>query len=491
MAIPARRLSTLPLPASISAIQIVQTAAKPNVTVNELTDLCLKDPGLGARVLAYVNSTGFGLNRRVTGVQHAVALLGIRGTRNLALAMCVADMAPKSPAGDALLTVCFRRGVTAKLLAEKLGRGNVDDYLALGLLLDVGLLVKARNDAEACAEVARSPAQTRITLERAAGQEDHAKLGARLARSWQLGEEIANAIEQHHNRTPQAASQLAAAAWLTEAIAAVFESGEAAKSRSSAIEAALTVDVPATTVDDILRSAPQALTNAARHFGRDLGPQASIDALLRDTNEALIDLNRNYADVVAKLEALLLEKDQLAAALKQADEKLSTLALTDELTGLPNHRAFREALIRDLARADRASTAVAVIVLEVDLFAQLKQTQGLSAGDSVLYAIAEVVHRAVRTSDVPARVGNEKFALILPNTNVQGAMVVAERARALLSAYSFTGSHGEFQVTASLGIAVTSGPGCRGREDALIAAADGGLEMAKQAGRNRFMVGSL
>jgi len=483
-------MSTLPLPAAISAIQIVQTAAKPSVTVNELTDLCQKDPALGARVLAYVNSTGFGLNRRVTGVQHAVALLGIRGTRNLALAMCVADMAPKSPAGDCLLTVCFRRGVTAKLLAEKLGRGNIDDYFALGILLDVGLLVKARNDAEACAEVARSPARTRITLERAAGQEDHAKLGARLARSWQLGEEIANAIEQHHDRVAPS-SQLGAAAWLTETMAAVFESGEASKSRSQAIEAAVSIKVPANTVDEILRGAPQSLSSAARHFGRDLGPQVSIDVLLRDTNEALIDLNRNYADVVSKLEALLKEKEQLAAALKHADERLSTLALTDELTGLPNHRAFREALIRDLARADRASTAVALIVLEVDLFAQLRETHGHSAGDSVLYAIAEVVQRAVRTSDVPARVGGEQFALILPNTNVQGAMVVAERARALLAAYTFTGSHGVFQVTASLGIAMTSGPGCRGREDALIAAADSGLEMAKQAGRNRFMVGSL
>jgi diguanylate cyclase (GGDEF)-like protein len=490
MPTPARRLSTLPLPATISAIQIVQAAAKPSVTVNELTELCQKDPGLGSRVLAYVNSSGFGLNRRVTGIQHAVALLGIRGTRNLALAMCVVDMAPKGPAGDDLLTVCLRRGVTAKLLAEKLGRTNLDDYFALGLLLDVGLLVKARDNVDACAEVARSPAQTRITLERAAGQEDHAKLGARLARSWQLGEELSNAILQHHDRPPPS-SQLGSAAWLTESMAAVFESGEAAKSRSLAIEAAVLINLPPDTVDEILRSAPQALTNAARHFGRELGPQVGIDVLLRDTNEALLDLNRSYADVMRKLEALLKEKDELATALKHADEKLSTLALTDELTGLPNHRAFREALIRDLARADRAGTAVAVIVLEVDLLAQLKQTHGPGAADIVLYAIAAVVQRSLRTTDVPARVGSEKFALILPSTNVQGAMVVAERTRALLAAYDFTDPNGAFQVTASLGIAVTTGPGCRGREDALMAAADSGLEMAKQAGRNRFMVGSL
>ena len=81
--------------------------------------------------------------------------------------------------------------------------------------------------------------------------------------------------------------------------------------------------------------------------------------------------------------------------------------------------------------------------------------------------------------------------MILLNTNLQGAMVVAERARSQIAARAFQGVNGEFFVTASLGLAITMGPGCRGREDALMTAAESGLTMAKQAGRNRFMVGSL
>jgi GGDEF domain-containing protein len=69
-------------------------------------------------------------------------------------------------------------------------------------------------------------------------------------------------------------------------------------------------------------------------------------------------------------------------------------------------------------------------------------------------------------------------------------MVVAERARTQVAARQFHGQ-GEFRVSVSLGLAVTTGPGCRGREDALMAAAESGLAMAKQAGRNRFGVGSL
>jgi two-component system, cell cycle response regulator len=490
MPTPARRMSSLPLSGSFLAIQIVQAAVKPSATVTELITLCQNDPSFVSRVVAYVNSAGFGLSRQVTGVQHAISLLGIRGTRNLALAMCVVDMTPQGPHGDALLAVCLRRGVTAKLLAEKLGRSNVDDYFTLGLLLEVGLLVKARNALEAAADFARSPAHTRVMLERAGGQEDHAKLGGRLARSWQLGEETANAILDHHNRlTPS--SPLGSAAWLVEQLAGVYESADVPESRVKAIEAASTLDLPGSTVDEILKAIPPALTEAARQFGRELGPQVGLDTLLRDTKGALNELNKSYAETVNKLESLLKEREQLAAALKAADEKLATLALTDSLTGLPNHRAFREALVRDLARADRARAPLSLIVLDVDHFAQINQSYGNTAADMVLRAIAEVVQQAVRTSDVPARIGGEKFALILPNTNLQGAMVVAERARTQLLQRKFAAGSGEFAVSASLGIAVTTGPGCRGREDALLVAAESGLQMAKQAGRNRFMVGSL
>jgi diguanylate cyclase (GGDEF)-like protein len=490
MALSTRRMSSIPISASSLAIQIVQAAVKPSATVNELIALCQNDAGLGARVLAYVNSPGFGLNRRVAGVQHAVALLGIRGTRNLAVTMCVVDMTPLGDEGDALITVCLRRGVIAKLLAEKLARSTLDDYFTLGMLMEVGLLVKARTDLAGSAALARSPAQTRVTIERASGQEDHAKLGARLARSWQLGEEMANAVLHHHDRTHQG-TPLGGVAWLAEAVAGVFENGDAARSRSIAIEGASTLGITANDLDSLLKVVPQALSDAARHFGRDLGPQTGIDTLLHDTSEALVELNRSYADTIDKLEGLLREKEHLVAALKTADEKLATLALTDAVTGLPNHRAFREALIRDLARADRAQTPVALVLLEVDLFAQIQQTHGSAASDLVLSAIAEVVHRAVRTTDVPGRVSGEKFGLILPNTNLQGAMVVTERARTQIAARPFQGASGEFFVTASLGLAITTGPGCRGREDALMTAAESGLQMAKQAGRNRFMVGSL
>jgi diguanylate cyclase (GGDEF)-like protein len=490
MAIPARRASTSPLPASFLAVQIVQATAKPNAAVNELAGLCATDPGFATRMLSYVNSGGMGVNRRVASVQHAVSLLGIRGTRNLALGMCVEEMVPQDGAGELLLSLCLRRAVIARAIAEKQSRPNPDDYFTLGLLLEIGLLSKARKDIAHACELARAPAETRITLERTTGQEDHAKLGSRLARSWQLGDEMANALLHHHDRNPPE-GPLGETAWLAERMAAVFESVDPSKTHVHAVDAGAQVNLPGDLVDSILHATPDAVSDAARHFGRSAGPQVSMDSLLRDANEALGELNRNYNDVVAKLEAVLRENEQLSAALRAADEKLSSLALSDALCGLPNRRAFHDALLRDLARADRTEQPIALLVLDVDHFEEINREHGQQSTDLVLIGLAQIMLRCVRVSDVAARIRSEAFAALLPNTNLQGALVVAKRMQAQLAERTFTGPKVAFPVTISIGVAVTSGPGCRGRNEALLAAAEDGLEIAKQNGRNRTMLGSL
>lgn len=490
MAIPARRTASLPTPNSMLAIQIVQAAVRPNITVTELVTLCQSDPAVVGRLIQYVNGAGFGLNRKVASVAHAVSLLGIRGTRNLALATCVTDMSPRGEDGDALLTVCLRRAVTAKLYAEKLGRTNTDDYFTLGLLMEVGLLVKARANLKGAVEIARSPAATRTTLEKASGQEEHAKLAQRLTRAWMFDEEMTAALEHHHDKQPLRTSY-GAAAWLTEHLAGVFESNDVVKSRLTAVEAAALLDVSAADVDAILKQMPQALSDAAAFFERDIGVQADIDTLLRDATGAIDELSRNYNEVLQNLEAVLKEKERLAAELSQASEKLRSLPLSDSLTGLANRRAFEDALARDVARADRQSLPLTVLVVDVDDLVRLNEAQSHAAGDLGLQTLTEVLVQATRVSDVVARIGGDEFALILPNTNVQGALVVAERILKNIRERDLEGPNGSFRLSVSIGVAMTSGPGCRGREQALFDAAAQAMLIAKAAGKDRHQVGSL
>lgn len=490
MVIPARRMASLPTPNSMLAIQIVQAAVRPNITVTELVTMCQSDPAVAGRLLSYVNGERFGLNRPVASIAHAVSLLGIRGTRNLALATCVTDMAPRGEEGDAIIAVCLRRAVTAKLLAEKFGRPNTDDYFTLGLLMEVGLLVKARANLKAAVELARSPAATRVTLEKAAGQEDHAKLAQRLARAWVFDEEMTSALEHHHDKQPLR-TNYGTAAWLTEHLAGVFESSDVMQSRLIAVEAAASVDVPAADVDVLLKQMPQSLSEAAAFFERDLGVQLDIDTLLRDANGAIDELTRSYNEVLQNLEAVLKDKERLAAELSAASEKLRTRPLSDELTGLANRRAFEDALARDVARADRQSLPLTVLVVDADDLERVNQAQGRAIGDVALRALTEVLVQATRVSDVVARIGGDEFGLILPNTNVQGAQVVAERIRNNIRQRDLEGPNGVFRMSVSIGVAMTSGPGCRGREQALFDAAAQAMLAAKVGGKDRHQVGSL
>jgi diguanylate cyclase (GGDEF)-like protein len=220
-------------------------------------------------------------------------------------------------------------------------------------------------------------------------------------------------------------------------------------------------------------------------LNRSIGPQPDIDLLLRDANAALVEINRSYADLVLQLEAVIKDRERLAEELKNANEQLSQMAMTDALTGMPNRRAFEEALSRDLARAERHGGAVTLILVDADHFKKVNDTFGHQGGDSVLKALADVLKESTRTSDIAARVGGEEFALILPQTDADNALVVAERVRVKFAVRKITLADGRTaKATVSLGMATATAPGCRGLDKALYEAADRALYAAKAAGRN-------
>jgi diguanylate cyclase (GGDEF)-like protein len=166
-------------------------------------------------------------------------------------------------------------------------------------------------------------------------------------------------------------------------------------------------------------------------------------------------------------------------------EALAGLARRDALTGLPNRRAFDEALAREVARAARAGAPLAVVALDVDHFKRVNDGHGHAAGDAALRAVAARALAALRTGDLLARVGGEEFAALLPGAALADAREVAERVRLAVAAAPIdaAGAPGAaLALTVSLGCA-TLGPGEAGA--ALVARADARLYDAKHRGRNR------
>jgi len=160
-------------PMSTAALQIVQAAVRENVSISDLSKLALVDPGFALRLLAVVNSAAFKRSSEVRDVQQAALLLGIRGMRNIALSLAVTDLVPLGEGSKVILANSIRRAVSARLIGKALGLRELDGYFTMGLLLESGLLLRAREDLAGAAAIARAPAANRVIHERAAGFVPH------------------------------------------------------------------------------------------------------------------------------------------------------------------------------------------------------------------------------------------------------------------------------------------------------------------------------
>jgi diguanylate cyclase (GGDEF)-like protein len=165
-------------------------------------------------------------------------------------------------------------------------------------------------------------------------------------------------------------------------------------------------------------------------------------------------------------------------------ETVQRQAITDELTGLFNHRHFQEALAGEVERARRFENGVGLVMLDVDNFKRVNDTYGHQVGDLVLAEVARVLRDRSREIDEPARYGGEELAVVLPGTDLDGAYNLAERVREGIEALAFPlDGQGTLRVTASFGAA--SLPESAHDQQSLIAAADGALYAAKRSGKNR------
>lgn len=174
----------------------------------------------------------------------------------------------------------------------------------------------------------------------------------------------------------------------------------------------------------------------------------------------------------------------MVESIRRRDEALKALASTDGLTGLFNSRYFRGELEKAVKSATRYSRPLSLILADVDHFKHYNDTNGHASGDECLKRVAEVFMKNVRDVDVAARYGGEEFVVVLPETALEGALVVAERLRARLEEEIIP--YEELQplgaVTMSLGVA--SFPGDANDAQSLIEAADKALYEAKERGRN-------
>jgi diguanylate cyclase (GGDEF)-like protein len=165
--------------------------------------------------------------------------------------------------------------------------------------------------------------------------------------------------------------------------------------------------------------------------------------------------------------------------------RLRAQASLDAKTGLYNAGYLKAALEDEIERARRFGRPLSVMVADLDLLRQINNTHGHLSGDAVLLGVAEILHQELRPFDVAARFGGEEFAVVLPETEFEDALGIADRIRAAVERRSFKSRGSDQPVPATLSIGVSSFPLHAGDPDELVHQADLALYRAKAEGRNR------
>ncbi len=172
------------------------------------------------------------------------------------------------------------------------------------------------------------------------------------------------------------------------------------------------------------------------------------------------------------------------ASLRSELETLRALVHTDALTGLFNYRHFTRTLDLEMERSRRSGKPVALLMIDLDHFKRFNDTWGHEAGNMALRHVARLIQNTVRRLDIPCRYGGEEFAIILPDTSLHAACVLAERLRALVAGTPVHWDGSAIELSCSIGVDVHT---AADRDDAggFVRRADAWLLQAKTQGRNR------
>jgi two-component system chemotaxis response regulator CheY len=197
----------------------------------------------------------------------------------------------------------------------------------------------------------------------------------------------------------------------------------------------------------------------------------------------------NPAELLARLSAGS-RIVRLEQSLREANEKIQLLSITDPLVGTYNRRYLNDQLLKEVERARRYSRPLAVIMADIDKFKRINDERGHASGDEVLKRFADLVKATIRPSDWVARYGGEEFAIVLPETDANGAAIAAEKVRAACAGAPMPVSTGALEVTSSFGVAALSmePQSLEAAAAAMMREADAALYTSKHAGRNRVTV---
>jgi diguanylate cyclase (GGDEF)-like protein len=203
---------------------------------------------------------------------------------------------------------------------------------------------------------------------------------------------------------------------------------------------------------------------------------------MNETNSLLLQSNNALESLAQSLESEVLRK---TAELQKANDMLMDLATTDSLTHIYNRRYLEENAMREIAHSLRHESHLSLIMFDIDFFKTINDTYGHQSGDNVLICISQSVKTRIRKDDIFARIGGEEFVILLPNTDIEQAIVLATDIKESIASLAIPSKNGSISCTVSIGISEFSTQFDGFGE--FLNDADIKLYRAKESGRNKII----
>ncbi len=488
----------LPSPPAI-ALKILEAVRKDENSFEELARIISADPALTARILKIANSALYGFPTPVKSLSQATALVGFNTLKNIALSFIIVQDMQRATMGGFDMNLFWRRAITAAVaaetLAEEIGYQDRDLFIS-ALLQDIGVLILYLSDPvtyAAMQDEKRVSGLTTCEAERRQFGFDHTEVGSHLLSTWKLPESIWRPIRFHHSDIREDKyGDCALVLYLSDKVAAIYH-GLHSNRKSMEVHDLLAEayqfsdEQSAALIDKVGEKAQEVM----EMFSIDPGNMKPFSLIMQEANEELGRLNLSYAQLVLELKQAKQNAEQLAMELKLANDSLRKLAFRDGLTGLYNHRYFQEILEAELERSSRYNHPLSMILADIDHFKKVNDHFGHPAGDHVLKMVAEMLVSLVRRCDIVSRYGGEEFTIILPETGINSARILAQRIRRGIEQMHITYDDRKIPVTISCGIASTEVVNGNITRTELIERSDQALYRAKKSGRNRVEVDEL
>lgn len=210
-------------------------------------------------------------------------------------------------------------------------------------------------------------------------------------------------------------------------------------------------------------------------IAKEIQEHTQQEAIQRQKTQQQLD------ELVDKIKNMESESCDLKSKLKIANTK----ALRDALTGLPNRNAYNERLETELARWKRYHSPLSLIIWDIDRFKNINDSYGHKAGDKVLLLISKQLSDHSRATDFISRFGGEEFIMLLPNTNSQSALTLANQLRQAIEKTGFNANGGAVSITISCGVTEFT---LNDTEESVFERADQALYQAKEQGRNQCCI---